>query len=51
VLPADADVAISAITAAELLVGVELAGERHRNRRETIVEGIIQQGRDRRVRP
>jgi tRNA(fMet)-specific endonuclease VapC len=41
VLPADADVAISAITAAELLVGVELADDRHRSRRETIVEGII----------
>lgn len=41
VLPADGDVAISAITAAELLVGVELADERHRSRRETIVEGII----------
>ena len=41
VLPADADVAISAITAAELLVGVELADERHRTRRETLVEGII----------
>jgi tRNA(fMet)-specific endonuclease VapC len=41
VLPADADVAISAITAAEILVGVELAEERHRARRETIVEGVI----------
>jgi tRNA(fMet)-specific endonuclease VapC len=41
VLPADADVAISAVTAAELLVGVELADERHRAQRETIVEGII----------
>jgi tRNA(fMet)-specific endonuclease VapC len=41
VLPDDADVAISAITAAELLVGVELADDRHRSRRETIVEGII----------
>jgi tRNA(fMet)-specific endonuclease VapC len=41
VLPADADVAISAITAAELLAGVEFADERHRIRRETIVEGII----------
>jgi len=42
VLPADADVAISAVTAAELLVGIELADERHRGRRETLVEGIIQ---------
>jgi tRNA(fMet)-specific endonuclease VapC len=41
VLPDDADVAISAITAAELLVGVELADERHRAGRETIVEGVI----------
>jgi tRNA(fMet)-specific endonuclease VapC len=41
VLPADADVAISAVTAAELLVGVELADESHRTRRETIVEGIL----------
>ena len=41
VLPADADVAISAITAAELLVGGELADERNRPRRETIVEGVI----------
>ena len=41
VLPADADVAISAITVAELLVGVELADERHRTRRETLVEGIL----------
>jgi tRNA(fMet)-specific endonuclease VapC len=41
VLPADADVAISAITAAELLVGVELADERHRAPRETLVEGIL----------
>jgi tRNA(fMet)-specific endonuclease VapC len=32
-LPMDADVAISAITAAELLVGVELADDRHRTRR------------------
>jgi tRNA(fMet)-specific endonuclease VapC len=39
--PADADVAISAITAAELLAGVGLADERHCSRRETIVEGII----------
>ncbi len=41
VLPADADVAISAVTAAELLVGVELADERHGTRRQTLVEGII----------
>jgi tRNA(fMet)-specific endonuclease VapC len=43
VLPADADadVAISAITAAELLVGVDLANDRHRRRQETLVEGIL----------
>jgi tRNA(fMet)-specific endonuclease VapC len=41
VLPTEADVAISAITVAELLVGVELADERHRARREALVEGII----------
>jgi tRNA(fMet)-specific endonuclease VapC len=41
VLPADADVAISAMTAAELLVGVELADEAHGARREMLVEGII----------
>jgi tRNA(fMet)-specific endonuclease VapC len=40
VLPTDAD-AISAITAAELLVGGELADERHRTRREALVERII----------
>lgn len=43
VLPVDADVSISAITAAELLVGVELVDEHHRTRRETMVEGIIRQ--------
>lgn len=42
VLPDDADVAISAVTAAELLVGVEFASDRHRERRETIVEGIVE---------
>jgi hypothetical protein len=31
VLPSDADVAISAVAATELLVGVELAGERYCN--------------------
>ncbi len=41
VLPADADVAIAAVTAAELLVGVELADDRHHARREALVEGII----------
>lgn len=41
VLPADADVAISAVTVAELLVGVELADDRHRGRRQAIVEGVV----------
>lgn len=42
VLPDDADVAISAVTASELLVGVELAEERYRDRREELVEGAIE---------
>jgi tRNA(fMet)-specific endonuclease VapC len=42
VLPEDADVAISAVTAAELLVGVELAQDVHRERRHTLVEGIFE---------
>ena len=41
VLPPDADVAISAVTVAELLVGVELADDRHRGRRQAIVEGVV----------
>lgn len=41
VLPDDADVAIAAVTAAELLVGVELADEGHAQPRATLVEGII----------
>lgn len=41
VLPADADVAISAVTVAELLVGVELADDRHRGRRQAIAEGVV----------
>lgn len=35
------DVAIAAITAAELLVGVELAGERHRSARSDLVERVL----------
>jgi tRNA(fMet)-specific endonuclease VapC len=35
------DVAIAAITAAELLVGVELAGGKSRQRRESFVEGVL----------
>jgi tRNA(fMet)-specific endonuclease VapC len=42
VLPDDADVAISAITASELLVGVELADDRYRERRSELVEGAIE---------
>jgi tRNA(fMet)-specific endonuclease VapC len=41
VLPDDADVAISAVTASELLVGVELADDRYRERRSELVEGAI----------
>lgn len=42
VLPDDADVAISAISASELLVGVELAREHHRDRRRETVEGMVE---------
>jgi tRNA(fMet)-specific endonuclease VapC len=42
VLPDDADVAISAISASELLVGVELADDEHRARRRETVEGVIE---------
>lgn len=41
VLPDDADIAIAAITAAELLVGVELADERHRALRQSAVNAIL----------
>ena len=37
----DDDVAIAAITAAELLVGVQLADARHRRRRATFVDDIL----------
>jgi tRNA(fMet)-specific endonuclease VapC len=37
----DDDVALAAITAAELLVGVELADARRRPRRATYVEGLL----------
>lgn len=36
------DVAIAAITVAELLVGVELASARHRQRRQLFVERILE---------
>jgi tRNA(fMet)-specific endonuclease VapC len=42
VLPDEADVAISAISASELLVGVELADEAHGDRRRELVEGTIE---------
>lgn len=42
VLPDEADVAISAVTASELLVGVELADDVNRDRRSVIVEGAIE---------
>ena len=38
----DDDVAIAAITAAELLVGVEFADRRHRTRRGAFVEDILE---------
>lgn len=40
VIEDDDDVAIAAITVAELLVGVELAGERHRARRQQFVDEV-----------
>jgi tRNA(fMet)-specific endonuclease VapC len=40
VLIDDADVAISAVTASELLVGVELADAAHHDRRRELVAGI-----------
>ena len=42
VLPDDADVAIGAITASELLVGVELASDEYRTRRSELVEGAFE---------
>lgn len=42
VLSEDADVAISAITASELLVGVALADDQRRDRRRALVEGVIE---------
>jgi tRNA(fMet)-specific endonuclease VapC len=42
VLPDDADVAISAVTASELLAGIELANEDNRERRSELVEGAIE---------
>jgi tRNA(fMet)-specific endonuclease VapC len=39
---ADADVVISAITASELLVGIELADPKRRERRRAIFDGLLQ---------
>lgn len=41
VLPDDADIAIAAITASELLVGVELADDSRRRARAATVEAIL----------
>lgn len=40
-LPDDADIAMAAITAAELLVGVELAGGRRRTARAATVDALL----------
>lgn len=40
-IPDDADVAVAAVTASELLVGVELADRRHAVRRRELVEGVL----------
>lgn len=41
VIADDDDVAIAAVTVAEILVGVELASEKHRPRREAFVDDMI----------
>ena len=41
VIADDDDVAIAAITVAELLVGVELAGKRHKAKREAFVSAVV----------
>lgn len=41
VLPDDADIALAAITASELLVGVELADSQHRATRKATVDAIL----------
>ncbi|MGH2949212.1 MAG: PIN domain-containing protein [Solirubrobacteraceae bacterium] len=40
-IPDDADLALAAVTAAELLVGVELADDQRRPRRTASVEGML----------
>jgi tRNA(fMet)-specific endonuclease VapC len=42
VIPDDADIAIAAITASELLVGIELADDARRERRATTVRAILE---------
>lgn len=42
VLPNDADIAIAAITASELLVGVHLADQRHQSGRKATVDAILE---------
>jgi tRNA(fMet)-specific endonuclease VapC len=42
VLPDDADVATSAVTVSELLLGVELADAAYRDTRRELVEGVIE---------
>ena len=42
VLPDDADVAISAVTVSEQLLGVELADAAYRDARRELVEGVIE---------
>jgi tRNA(fMet)-specific endonuclease VapC len=42
VLPDSSDVAISAVTASELLAGVELADDDRRDRRHELVEGLLE---------
>jgi tRNA(fMet)-specific endonuclease VapC len=41
-LPDSADIALAAITASELLVGVELADEAHRDERRALVDAVIE---------
>jgi tRNA(fMet)-specific endonuclease VapC len=41
ILREDDDVAIAAITVAELLIGVELAAEDHRQRRQDLVDDLL----------
>jgi tRNA(fMet)-specific endonuclease VapC len=40
-IPDDADIAIAAVTASELLVGVELADQRHAPQRRAMVDAVL----------